>query len=120
MKIRFFELAKKLATKSDYDRCKLGCVIVKKGKILGIGFNKKKTSPKATNFNRTIHAELDAILNAGILTDLAGSDLYIFRQVKDGTLARSFPCIHCQDLIREAGIKTIFYTDKNKYETRRL
>jgi deoxycytidylate deaminase len=120
MKIKFFELAKKLSQKSDYNRCKLGCVIVKKGRILGVGFNKAKTSPKANNFNKSIHAELGAILNAGILTDLAGSDLYVFRQTKDGILANSFPCVHCQDLIREAKIKTVFYTDKNKYEMRRV
>lgn len=120
MKIKFFELARKLSHKSDYGRCKLGCVIVKKGKVIGVGFNKRKTNPNSTHPFKTTHAELDAILNSNRIGDLAGSDLYIFRQIKDGSLANSFPCIYCQDLLREFKIKNVFYTDKNRYETRKI
>lgn len=120
VKIRFFDLAKKLSQKSDHKRCRLGCVIVKKDKILGVGFNKMRTNPRSPHPFQTTHAELDAILNSSRIADLAGSDLYIFRQTKDGSLANSFPCAHCQNLIREFKIKTVFYTDKNKYERRRL
>lgn len=117
MKIKFFHLAKKLSQKSDHRRCKLGCVIIKKDKILGLGYNKMRTTPRSNHPYRFTHAELDAIINTNNLEDLSGSDLYIFRQTKDGILANSFPCQYCQDLLREFKIKTVYYTDKNKYET---
>jgi len=116
MKIKFFELAKKLSQKSDHKRCRLGCVIVKKGNILGVGFNKMRTHSRSPHPYKFIHAELDALLNVARIEDLINSDLYIFRQTKDGILANSFPCIYCQELIREFKIKTIFYTAKNRYE----
>jgi deoxycytidylate deaminase len=120
MKLKFFNLAKKLSYKSDHTRCKLGCVIVKKDKILAIGFNKMRTHPKSPHLFKTIHAEFAAILSSNNLADLRNGDLYIFRQTQDGLLANSFPCIYCQDVIKEVGIRNVFYTDKNRYETREI
>jgi deoxycytidylate deaminase len=120
MKIKYFNLAQKLSQKSDHKRCRLGCVIVKKGNILGVGFNKMRTHSRSPHPFRTTHAELSAILSATRIDDLVGSDLYIFRQTKDGILANSFPCIYCQDLLKEFKIKTVFYTDKNRYEMRKM
>jgi len=119
LKQKYFDLAKKLSFKSDH-RCKLGCVIIKKSKILGVGFNKLKTSPRSTHPYQMIHAELDAILNVSDTNDLVNSELYIYRQTKDGILANSFPCVYCQYLLKNFKIKTVYYTTPNKYEVKLL
>lgn len=115
MKLKFFEIAKKLSYKSDYHH-KLGSVIIKKNRILGLGFNKpNKTSPHSNHPFRTIHAELDAILSCD-RQDLIGSTIYIYREFKDGSPAPAKPCTYCQQLIELAGIKKVCYTDDRVYK----
>ena len=114
MKLKYFELAKKLSEKSDY-RHRLGAVIVKKNRILGFGWNKpSKTSPHSNNPFKTTHAELSAILNTD-RQDLIGSTIYVYRQHADGSPALSRPCQFCQQLIKEAKIKKVCYTDYNNF-----
>ncbi len=115
MKSKFFNLAKKLSEKSDYHH-KIGAVIVKKNRIVGIGFNKPaKTHPASNQPFKTIHAELDAILDSE-REDLEGSTLYVYRELKDGSLANAKPCVHCQELINRYKIKKVFFTEDNKYK----
>jgi len=113
MKSKYFELAKKLARTSEHPDHKLGAVIVKGNNILGLGFNKLKTHPKAKNYAQRIHAELAAILNAR--TDLKDSDLYVFRYTQSGLQGISKPCSGCMIAIEESGIKTIYYSKQEGY-----
>jgi len=114
MKMKFFELAKKLSKKSEYYQ-KLGAVIVKKGDVIGVGFNKpKKTHPRSNTLFRTIHAELDAILNAGEEL-VQGCDIYIYREHRSGVPAISKPCKFCEKLLKEYGIKNIYFTNNGSY-----
>ncbi len=115
MKTRYFDLAKKLSTKSDHHTHKLGCVIARGNRVAGIGFNKLKTTPKSNHPYKSIHAELDAIMNTNP-THLVGADLYIYRETKSGELATAKPCQYCQQLIKMIGIRRVFYTSKNGYE----
>jgi len=59
------------------------------------------------------HAEARAILSAiqkGY--SLKGKDLYVTRFSRSaGDLRGSRPCFHCMELIKEHGIRRIFYTD---------
>lgn len=115
MKLKFFDLAKKLSNKSDYCH-KLGAVVVKKNKVLGIGFNKPhKTSPRSLHPFQKIHAELDAILDCN-RDDVKGSTIYVYREFKDGTLANSKPCQYCEIMLKRAGIKKVCYTDNGEYK----
>lgn len=115
MKFKFFDLAKKLSKKSDYHH-KIGSVIVKKNRILGVGFNKPyKTSPHSNHPFRTIHAELDAILDAN-KEDLKGSTIYVYRELRNGKIASAKPCAHCQELLKRYEIKRVFYTDEGTYK----
>jgi len=114
-KRRFFDLAKKLSYKSEYHH-KLGAVVVKKGKVIGIGFNKpNKTHTKATTPFKTIHAEFDAIIGVS-KEDLIGATIYVYRQHADGSPASSKPCASCENLIRLAGISKVCYTGNRTYE----
>lgn len=115
MKNKYFKLAKKLSFKSDYCH-QLGAVVVKKNKVLGIGFNKPhKTSPKSLHPFKTVHAELDAILDCNRKA-VKGSVIYVYREFKDGTPANSKPCQYCEIMLKRAGIKKVFYTDNGQYK----
>lgn len=112
---RYFELARKLSLKSNYCH-KIGAVVVKKGKILGLGVNNPfKTHPKSTNPFKTVHAELDAILDCDP-NELRGATIYVYREHKNGQPACSKPCPHCHELIMRCGIKKVCYTDYGSFK----
>lgn len=109
MKSRYFNLAKKLSYKSDYQSHRLGAVVIKGNEIIGVGFNKKKTHPLSeTRFNN-IHAELSAVLSAG-LDDLQGCSVYVYRETKQGRLALARPCEPCMKLLKQLSVSKVYYT----------
>jgi deoxycytidylate deaminase len=116
MKLKYFNIAKKLAEKSSYHH-KLGAVVVFKNKVIGLGFNKpSKTHTKANTPYNTIHAELDAILQAGS-TQCKHAEIYVYREYKNGSPANAKPCKHCDELIRLVGIKNVYYSDQGEFKT---
>lgn len=115
MKQRFFELAKKLSVKSNHPKHQLGCVIVNKNRIVGVGFNKFKTHTKSNHAFQMLHAEVDALLGVA-RADLKGCTAYVYRETKDGAPAMSKPCAACEIALKDAGIKTVFYTTDGGFE----
>ena len=104
---RMMLLARKESEKSTMS-FKLGAVITKKGKVLGSGYNVRKTHTRlgSGKFNM-MHAEGAAIYSAlkrGY--DVEGSTMYIYR--RNNNLA--CPCRDCQTIIRKYGIKKVIYT----------
>jgi deoxycytidylate deaminase len=114
MKQRFFNIAKKLATRSNHTH-KLGCVIAKKNRLISLGNNSTKTHPRAKNPYSMIHAEFAAILNVP-LDDLKGSEAYVYRELKNGAIANSRPCRTCYKALQDVGVKIIYYTDNGGYK----
>lgn len=113
MKPKFFNLAKKLAESSDYEQHPMGAVIARGNKLISVGFNRKRTHPLSKTRFANIHSELSAIINAR--GDTKGAEIYIYRETKDGKPALARPCIHCQALIREFGLKVSYYTSESGY-----
>ena len=120
----YFEIAKAVSHMSDYKRCKIGAVVVRKNKILGMGMNLEKTHPIQQRLNELtmgkkkhdfIHAEVNAIRHVPDKSDLKGSSIYIYRELKDGSLALCRPCPACLYEIRKYGIKKMFYTTYNGF-----
>lgn len=88
-------------------------ILFHKKHIYNIGRNyKNKTSPHSPNEYKTIHAELDALLGVD-RKNLIGSSMLVIRIGAKDNLTMSKPCIHCQHLIKNAGIKTLFYSNQN-------
>lgn len=116
--IRFLRLAKDASQKSDHHTHKMGCVIAKSNKILGVGYNAMKTHPKSPHAYKSIHAEFMAIVNAGY--DIKGSTVYVFRQQKDGTMAIAKPCSYCWEFLIECGAKEVIYSFEGSYKNERL
>lgn len=108
-KLRFFDLAKKLAKKSNHTAHILGSVLVQKNRVVSVGFNRCKSHTRSNNRFKTIHAEFDALLGVDFKFT-RGSILYVWRSKKDGSPGCSKPCNYCQELIKAAGIKGVFYS----------
>lgn len=112
---KFLRVARQECLKSP-SFYKLGCVIFKGNKVLGKGFNINKTHPKfGSGFASCIHAEGGALMNAISNTSLKkvrGSHAVVYR--RNDNLAK--PCIDCQELLKEYGIKRIHYTTGIGYE----
>ena len=103
----------KLARNLSQHKKPMGAAIFRHGKLISIGCNIQKTHPQFTNLY-SIHAEIKAIISAQ--TNLDGCDIYVYRQNKNGHLAMAKPCTTCQQMIIEAGIRRVFYTDNEGYK----
>jgi len=96
---------------------RLGAVLVHRNSIVSVGMNSYKTHPlmAARTEWPFLHAEQNAIIRAG-LDNCEGLDLYIARVLKNNTLALSKPCDVCTELIKDVGIRNVFYsTDAKKF-----
>lgn len=102
-------IAQKISEANTSVRYRLGCVIVRKNRILSVGWNRSKTHPKSKTKYHTVHAEFDAIHRCG--ESLRGASLFVCRSTPGGKLALSRPCSTCMEVIKYAGITTIYYTD---------
>ena len=108
-KLRFFDLARIMSRKSSHPSHPLGSVLVQKNRIINVGFNKLKTHTRATNKFNTIHAEFSVIFGLDYKVT-KGSILYVWRSKYDESPGISRPCNYCQELIKAAGIKGVFYS----------
>lgn len=121
---RFFNIAREVSLLSDFKRARVGAVIVEKNRIISTGHNSSKTSTLQNKYNKyrdiedvnvcvpRVHAEI-AALNPLLKQDVdwAHTSIYVYRELKSGHISCARPCKACAQLIRELGIKKIFYTD---------
>ena len=110
-----------MAQKSDHKAHKIGAVLIRKNKIIALGFNKQKTSPLSPHAYKAIHAETDAIITAvRNKEDFKNTELYVFRATKDGVPALSFPCSSCLTFIQQLPIRKVHYTSHGSFRTFKL
>jgi pyrimidine deaminase RibD-like protein len=108
------QLAVKIAkSNSDYDRWPFGCVIKKGGAIQAVGWNILKSDPRYTDnhLNCSVHAEEHALKQ--MRNGASGCVLYVARMLRTGNVGLAKPCIHCQKLIRDAGVKRVIFSIDN-------
>lgn len=132
MKQKQKDIIQKLETvaKKSIVRCKHAAAIVKKGKIISMGYNRVK---KNNGFN-SIHAERDALINCP-KSKIKGSSLYVIRLnytnyyeshnlnrfkknkviiSKNHNCLYSKPCKSCENLIhkyiKHYHLKKVYYT----------
>jgi tRNA(Arg) A34 adenosine deaminase TadA len=117
LKTGWFLLARTSAMKVNF-RHKVGSVLVRKGTPVSVGRNHPtKTHPLIRKYSafKTIHAEFDAII--GIDRLLAeGSNMYIYRELADGSVACAKPCAMCLAFLQEMQVRKIYYTVVDGYE----
>jgi deoxycytidylate deaminase len=122
----YFKAAKAVSSISDFHKVRIGCVAVYSHRIISSGTNSTKTNPLQKKYNihrfdvdsgHTLHAESQCLLPLVGRKDIDFSrmSLYIYREHKDKTLALSRPCKSCERLIRDLGIKKVYYTGNGSY-----
>jgi len=91
--------------------------LIKSGKIVHIGWNKNKTHP--INLQHPYHAgavglhsELDVCLKSG-KDDLSGHEIIVIRVDRNNKLAMSKPCVGCASVLKQFGIKDVWYSNKD-------
>ena len=111
---RRFEIAKVASILSNARRSKkVGAALFSGSKLLSIGSNEyKKTHPDAAPFHN-IHAEHRCLLRRRWRENGNNLSIYVYRELFDGTIACSKPCINCIELLRVAGVRTAYYFDRN-------
>jgi len=106
----FFRLARNTSLYSNC-RVRVGAVISKKSPI-SVGFNVIRTHPLYSNPDTmatiSIHAEMRALLSAWF--DASGCDIYVYRELDNGSPALARPCNICYNVLKDRGIKKIYYT----------
>lgn len=111
--IKWINLAKKMALKSNYIKYRMAAICIKSGRIIGVGFNKHKDgyAKDKKYFQRDHHAELDLILS--IDKDiLKGSEVYVAGLTRAGSCVwSSKPCPICQQNLKQHGIKAAYFHD---------
>lgn len=124
---RGFAWAKTASYDSTFKQHHLGAAIVYKGNLLAIGHNSYKTSPVQREYNKlrnfdvdnwtnSLHAEIHALNKVKNLDiDFSKVNLYIYRQWKSGKSALARPCPACMRMIKDMGIKNIYYTTEYGY-----
>lgn len=135
MNERFFKFAREASFKADYknkgtsNSPAIGAVAVYKGSIVAEAWNTNKTSPLQARYNiyrynnpnypSKSHCETMLVQRLrwkfGDSLDWSKVDIYLYREYKDGSLAESRCCESCYHLLRDLGVKRIFYTSSRGY-----
>ena len=107
--LRFFRAAKEWSELSNHHTYKLGCVLVKKNRIISRGFNQIKTHTKSIHKFNMLHAEISALIGIDY-NKLENCYAFVYRERKNGTPAMAKPCEACELALRKAGVKRVYYT----------
>jgi deoxycytidylate deaminase len=116
--LRYFELAKKVSVLGEHPQHKIGCILVINKTHMVAGYNSNKTDPNSPSPFKSSHAEFRAITSTR--EDLKGASIYVYREDHSGNLALSFPCENCLRLIKQKGIRNIYFTDYDGFKHIRL
>lgn len=121
----YFAAAKAVSELSDHKH-KIGATVVLKHRIVSSACNSDcKTHPLQKQYNKyrfaedsphKCHAELSALvplIRDGV--DLSSASIFTYRQHKNGNLACARPCKSCMQLIKDCGIRHIFYTTEDGF-----
>ena len=130
-----FRMARAVSLQSDYcGSARIGCIAVYKGSVLAKGFNSDKTHTIQSRYNvmrykdignrylpSKIHGELAVLQKIKYLDiDFSRVHIYVYRELKDGTMAMARPCPACMAAIKQMGIKYIHYTTECGFAAERI
>jgi deoxycytidylate deaminase len=95
-------------------RYQLGAVVVRGGRIISTGYNQHRHVDLPAAWSKredTICAERDALRKC--LHKAKGATVYVGKHTPGGRMRMARPCAACVAMMRDAGIKKIYYTDSN-------
>lgn len=121
---RYFNIAREVSLLSDFKRARVGAVVVEKNRIISTGHNSSKTSTLQDQYNQyrgieddkvcipRVHAEIAALkplMRQDV--DWSRTSVYVYRELRSGAKSCARPCAACMQLIKNLGIKNVYYTD---------
>lgn len=132
----YLNIAKAVAQKSSCLCIAFGCVIVKDDQIISTGYvgaprktkdcielgfcvRRKKNIKSGTGYEmcRSVHAEMNAIINAGRSgVSFLNGDMYLYtsKRTEDGLVPiKAYPCLLCKKMIINAGITRLIGNNAN-------
>lgn len=105
----FMDLVYRIRTRATCPRAQVGAIVVLDNRVLGTGYNgSPKGHPHCTDAGcvivaehcvRTIHAEVNAVLDALQRSSVEGATLY----------TTHYPCLRCSQLLVQVGIRRVVY-----------
>jgi len=101
--LMYMDIAHIVAKLSRCNRAKVGAIIVKDGNIISFGYNGTPTGfcneceENDVTKDEVIHAEMNAILKAGI--NAQGATMYV-------TMS---PCIQCSKIIKQSQLECVVF-----------
>ncbi len=100
--MKMLDDAAKLAaeTKHNEKHFLLGCIAERQDGVLVKSTNAEVRTPEASG-----HAEARSLRKAGF-----GATLWVARVLRDGSWAMAKPCKNCKALIKNKGVKKVYYT----------
>ncbi len=106
------DVAKEVRLSSDC-KIRMGACLEKGGRILGFASN-KVGSMRGGHWEYSRHAEGRVLLNK----DARGASLYIYREHGlRGTPMLARPCYRCSDLLAEAGLRIVYFSTPDGWES---
>lgn len=127
---RYLNMAKEASRQSDFTKHKLGAVAIYHGSLLATGCNSCKTSPIQKRYNKArdykveagykntncVHAEVACLSKIRYLDiDFSKVKLYVYREHKNGVKTLARPCPACQKMIKDMGIREVWFTTENGF-----
>lgn len=107
---QLLQLAIQVANESNYRTHHIGAVIARGPRVISVGTNRYGTHPRQDGkHTRSVHAELRALIGCR-LWELKKADLYVARITRGGNIGLAKPCVNCQNIIVDTGIRRVFYT----------
>lgn len=131
--MRYFKSAREAMLKSDYNGTgsspRIGAVAVYKGSIIAEAWNTDKTSPLQQKYNIYRYHDPTMLDKAHCETLLCQRirwkfgdglkwdkvDIYLYRELRNGSLALCRPCVSCLHMLKDFGITHVFYTTEEGY-----
>ena len=129
---RGFTFAKEASEMSTFKQHHLGAVLMYKGNVLARGFNSYRSSPIQKEYNKergfdverwqsTLHAEIHCLSKVNQLDiDFSKANLFVYREYRKGGKALARPCPACMKMIKDLGIKNIYYTTPDGFAQERI
>lgn len=97
-------------------KIKVGAVLERGGRILGIASNKAGSMGNG-HYQYSRHAEARVLVNR----NGQGASVYVSRKHGlNGTSLIAKPCIRCQFILYESGVRAVYYTVPGGWEVMRL
>lgn len=113
--MKYLSLLKKLAAKSDHTQHQMSCIIVKRNRILGKGYNQQKTDPNSPHKFKHVHSEWNALSGLSI-KETKNCTVYIYRENKNGILSNAKPCPSCTLFLQKMQIWRTIYSYDNSWK----